>query len=446
VAVGADDHTRAHIAQPLSPHEVTWSPMAAQAAKPGAIEPGSVLAGRYRIIRQLGRGGMGVVYHADDLRLGHAVALKFLPSALAADEHRLNAFYREVSVARQISHPNVCRVYDIGEADGHLFLSMEYIDGEDLATAIARRGALPEGEGIDLARQICAGLAAVHAQGVLHRDLKPANIMLDQQGRARLTDFGIANVDGEATPEHATEGTPAYMAPEQLEERRVSTASDIYSLGLVLYEVFTGRRPFEATTVEELTRQQATLAAAPPPDLGQLTPRLRETILNCLSRAPGRRPASSAAVLGMLQVRLLDAEARGRRVLQVFTQGGVPALTIVGLGLLFSPGGGPLVGVLLLAAALTLAVIEMRWPLGWTVEYKGHRIRFYNHPIVGERLMIDGKLVDRGRFGLTVTLRGTIERGAGAGERITAHVSGNLARMAVSIVAESFVPDAIPRA
>jgi hypothetical protein len=419
--------------------------MAAHAAKPGSIEPGAVLAGRYRIIRQLGRGGMGVVYHADDLRLGHAVALKVLPSPLAADEHRLNAFYREVSVARQISHPNVCRVYDIGEADGHLFLSMEYIDGEDLATAIARRGALPEAEGIDLARQICAGLAAVHAQGVLHRDLKPANIMLDQQGRARLTDFGIANVGSQVTREHATEGTPAYMAPEQLEERRVSIASDIYSLGLVFYEVFTGRRPFDATTLEDLTRQQATLTSAPPADLGQLTPRLRETILTCLSRDPERRPSSSAAVLGMLQVRLLDGEARGRRVLQVLTQVGVPALTIVGLGLLFSAGASPLVGILMVVAALILVVIEMRWPLGWTVGYKGHRIGFYNHPIFGERLLIDGKVADRGRFGFTLMLRGTIESGAGAGERITAHVSGNIARMAVSIVAESFVPDARAR-
>jgi serine/threonine protein kinase len=179
VSLAGGDHTRAH----LSPLEVTWSPAAARVATAGSIAPSDLLAGRYRILRQLGRDGMGIVYHADDLRLGHAVALKFLPSALAADEHRLNAFHREVSVARQITHPNVCRVYDIGDADGHLFLSMEYIDGEDLATAIARRGAMPESEGIELVRQFCAGLAAVHVQGVLHRDLKPANIMLGPHGR-----------------------------------------------------------------------------------------------------------------------------------------------------------------------------------------------------------------------------------------------------------------------
>ena len=415
--------------------------MAASHTKPGSIEPGAVLAGRYRIIRQLGRGGMGIVYHADDLRLGHAVALKFLPSALSADEQRLNAFNREVSVARQISHPNVCRVYDIGDADGHLFLSMEYIEGEDLATAIARRGAMPEPEGIELARQICAGLAAVHAQGVLHRDLKPANIMLDPQGHARLTDFGIASLGDHSVPERAAEGTPAYMAPEQLDERRVSIASDIYSLGLVLHEVFTGRRPFEANTFEELTRQQAALMSAPSPDLSPLTPRLRETILSCLARDPVRRPPSSAVVLGMLQVRLLDAEARGRRVLQVITQAGVPAMCIVGFGLLFGSSASRLVGVLLWMAALILIAIEVRWPLGWTVSYKGHRIRFYNHPIWGERLLLDDKVAERGRFGFNQALRATIESGAGAGERITAHVSGNLGRMAVSIVAESFVPE-----
>jgi hypothetical protein len=445
VSLAGDDHTRAQRTPSLSPHEITWSPAAARPAVGGSIEPGAVLAGRYRIIRQLGRGGMGIVYHADDLRLGHAVALKFLPSALAADEHRLNAFHREVSVARQITHPNVCRVYDIGDADGHLFLSMEYIEGEDLATAIARRGAMPESEGIELAREICAGLAAVHARGVLHRDLKPANIMLDPQGRARLTDFGISSLGDQAATERATEGTPAYMAPEQLEERRVSVASDIYSLGLVLYEVFTGRRPFEANTFEELTRRQTALTSAPPPDLSPLTPKLRETILNCLARDPARRPPSSAAVLGMLQVRLLDAEARGRRRLQVFTQMGAPALSMAGIGLLFSSGAGVLAGVLMLAAAMILVAIEIRWPLGWTVQYKGHQIRFYNHPIFGERLFIDGRLADRGRFGFDVTLRGTIESGAGAGERVTAQVSGNFARMAVSIVAESFVPDATAR-
>jgi hypothetical protein len=210
--------------------------------------------------------------------------------------------------------------------------------------------------------------------------------------------------------------------------------------------VFTGRRPFEANTLEELTRQQTALTSVPPPDLAPLTPRLRETILNCLARDPARRPPSSAAVLGMLQVRLLDTEARGRRILQVVTQGAVPVLTIAGLGLIFGSGTSVIVGLVLLVAALLLVAIEIRWPLGWTVDYKGHQIRFYNHPISGERLFIDGKLADRGRFGFTGMLRGTIESGAGAGERITANVSGSFARMAVSIVAESFVPDATARA
>src|SRR5262249_25957969 len=141
--------------------------------------PGQVLAGRWRIVAQLGRGGMGEFYRADDLTLGQAVALKFLPRGVAADPDRLARLRREVRVARQVSHVNVCRVYDIGEVDGQLFLTMEYIDGEDLARLLRRIGRLPEDKGVDLARQLCLALAAAHDKGLLHRDLKPHNFMID---------------------------------------------------------------------------------------------------------------------------------------------------------------------------------------------------------------------------------------------------------------------------
>ena len=144
--------------------------------------PGDVLAGRYRIVELLGRGGMGEVYRADDLKLGQPVALKFLPRDAAGRRDRLERFHAEVRMARQVSHPNVCRVYDIGEVDGQLFLSMEYVDGEDLASLLRRIGRLPPDKALEIARQICAGLAAAHESGVLHRDLKPANIMLDGRG------------------------------------------------------------------------------------------------------------------------------------------------------------------------------------------------------------------------------------------------------------------------
>ena len=154
--------------------------------------PGTVIAERYRVIGLIGRGGMGEVYRADDLKLGQPVALKFLPRDLANDRGRLDRFFTEVRMARQVSHPNVCRVYDIAEVDGQHFLSMEYVDGEDLASLLKRIGRLPPDKALDVARQLCAGLAAAHDRGVLHRDLKPANVMLDGRGRARITDFGLA--------------------------------------------------------------------------------------------------------------------------------------------------------------------------------------------------------------------------------------------------------------
>ena len=149
-------------------------------------------------------------------------------------------------VTRQISHPNVCRVYDIGSANGRHFLTMEYIDGEDLASLLRRIGRLPADKALDIARQLCAGLAAAHERGVIHRDLKPSNVMLDGRGKVRIADFGLAVVaHGQATPDDRA-GTPVYMAPEQLAGAPLSVQSDIYALGLVLYEVFTGRQLLDA--------------------------------------------------------------------------------------------------------------------------------------------------------------------------------------------------------
>ena len=141
--------------------------------------PGAIIAGRYRLVALLGRGGMGEVYRAEDLTLDQPVALKFLPEGVASDPARLTQFHNELRIARQVSHKNVCRLYDLGEADGRPFLTMEYVDGEDLAALLRRIGRLPQDKAIDIARQLCAGLAAAHERGVLHRDLKPANVMLD---------------------------------------------------------------------------------------------------------------------------------------------------------------------------------------------------------------------------------------------------------------------------
>ena len=264
----------------------------------GRFTPGVVLKERYRIIGLLGRGGMGEVYRADDLRLGQAVALKFLPPGLGRDAQRLAQFHTEVRTARQVSHPNICRVYDIGEAEGQLFLSMEFVDGEDLSASLRRFGRFPEDRAIEIARQICVGLAAAHERGVLHRDLKPANIMLDGQGRVRIMDFSLATAEA-VTDVRA--GTPAYMAPEQLLGREVTVRSDIFALGLVLYELFTGRRAFEAKTVNDLVSQHESGTIASPSEITRsLDPMVERAIMRCLERDPAKRPGSALAVAASL--------------------------------------------------------------------------------------------------------------------------------------------------
>jgi serine/threonine-protein kinase len=264
----------------------------------GRFGPGTILDSRYRILGLLGRGGMGEVYRADDLRLGQQVALKFLPVVLSTDPGRLAQFHNEVRTARQVSHPNVCRVYDIGEIEGQLFITMEYVDGEDLAALLRRIGRLPEDKGIEIARQICAGLAAAHERGVLHRDLKPANVMLDGAGRVRLMDFSLAAA-GAVTDIRA--GTPAYMAPEQLAGQEVTVRSDIYALGLVLYEIFTGRRAYDAKTLAELVEQhQSGTLTAPTTIVKSLDPAIEAAIVRCLDPTPSRRPPSAIAVSAAL--------------------------------------------------------------------------------------------------------------------------------------------------
>ena len=262
--------------------------------------PGAMLAGRYRVVGLLGKGGMGEVYRAEDLKLGQAVALKFLPESLARDENLLTRFFQEVRIARQVTHPNVCRVYDIGEVDGHHFLTMEYVDGEDLSSLLRRIGRLPKDKAIQIARQLCAGLAAAHDQGILHRDLKPANMMIDGRGRVRITDFGLAGLAEGIEGEEILAGTPAYMAPEQLVGEAVSVRSDIYSLGLSLYELFTGKQAFPANSSAELTKLQETTPASPSSQVEGFDPAVERIIFRCLEKDPARRPASALAVAAAL--------------------------------------------------------------------------------------------------------------------------------------------------
>ena len=267
----------------------------------GRFLPGTVLSDRYRIVGRLGKGGMGEVYRADDLELGQSVALKFLPRRLVEDARALKRFRGEVRLARQISHPNVCRVYDIGHIDNDWYLSMEYVDGEDLAQLLKRIGRFPQDRAIELARQLCLGLNAAHENGVLHRDLKPANVMVDGRGKLLITDFGLAEIAEHVRDEDIRSGTPAYMAPEQLAGKEVTARSDIYSLGIVLHEMFTGKPVWEAESLAELVeKRRDSSTPSPSSHVEGLDPVIERVIQRCLESDPEQRPSSAISIAAAL--------------------------------------------------------------------------------------------------------------------------------------------------
>lgn len=251
---------------------------------------GDVFAGRYRMVARIGAGGMGEVWRADDLVLETPVALKLLRGAGTAARARI---LNEVRLARQITHPNVCRVFDVGEADGEVFYSMELVRGEDLATLLRRAGNLPSDRVVEIARQLCDGLSAAHARGVLHRDLKPANVLMDEQGAARITDFGIAVSRSEAKG-HTLIGTPEYMAPEQLVPGgRLTERTDLFALGVLLYELVTGRHPFKSVSRQVAPPLPSTLAS-------HVDPKLEAAIMRAVSVDLKQRPESAAAMAALL--------------------------------------------------------------------------------------------------------------------------------------------------
>jgi serine/threonine-protein kinase len=262
--------------------------------------PGDVLAGRYRLVSFLGRGGMGEIYQVEDLKLGQTVALKFLPEPVARKGTALARFHQEVRLARQVSHPNVCRVFDVGEAHGRPFLCMEFIRGNDLRFLL-REGRLPLAKALNIGWQLCAGLSAIHDAGILHRDLKPSNVMIDERGRARITDFGVAALAEESR--HEWSGTPAYMSPEQAVNGEMSIRSDLYSLGLVLYELFASE--------EEPRPADPKLERHGPMPLSNLVvdldPTAERMILRCLEKDPRNRPPSAAEVARAFSVDPLAA-------------------------------------------------------------------------------------------------------------------------------------------
>jgi class 3 adenylate cyclase len=279
---------------------------AAAAASPYAtlagIAPGQLLGERFQILSVLGAGGMGVVYKARDRELDDLVALKMLKREMADDPGLLERLKSELKLARKITHPNVLRTFDFGDLGGLPYISMEYVRGVTLRYLLDSSGRLPYSAGLRLAKQLCAGLGAAHAQGVIHRDIKPENLILDNAGNAKLMDFGIARPVKRAAPGQTQAGfvvgTPQYLAPEQLEGREADQRADIYAVGVVLYEVFTGQRPFEAENPVKIILKHLNEAPAPPSThWREIPPALERLILRCLEKDPARRFASANDLL-----------------------------------------------------------------------------------------------------------------------------------------------------
>jgi serine/threonine protein kinase len=248
---------------------------------------GTLFANRYQIIEELGKGGMGRVYRVEDTKVGQEIALKLIKPEIASDIKIIERFRNELKVARQISHRNVCRMYDLGEQEDTRFITMEYVRGEDLRSFLKRSRRLSIDASIDIATQICAGLAEAHRIGIVHRDLKPANIMIDSDGNVRIMDFGIArSLKGKGlTSAGVAMGTPVYMSPEQAEGGEVDRRSDIYSLGITLYEMVAGRVPFEGDTPLALAMKHKNEAPQNPREFNpQVSEGLSRLVLKCLEK------------------------------------------------------------------------------------------------------------------------------------------------------------------
>jgi len=249
---------------------------------------------RYEVIDELGRGGMGIVYKVRDVETCEIVAIKILKPGVAGDPAMRESLRKEVCLARKVTHKNVCRIHEFTRTETTACISMEYVDGESLLSRLRRRGALAVADAIEIAQQICAGLREAHAQGIVHRDLKPANIIIAQDRTVKIMDFGVARRTREADQTTGTlEGTPAYMSPEQLEMKPATSATDIYALGLVLYEMVSGARAFSGENAIALALQQIRELPKPPSEIIPTIPtKLDAAILKCLEKDPTKRFAS----------------------------------------------------------------------------------------------------------------------------------------------------------
>ena len=267
------------------------------------LAPGTTFARRYQVIEELGGGGMGNVYKVIDTEINVRVALKLLKPEIATDQQTIERFRNELILARTISHRNVCRMHDLGKEEGLYYITMEYVPGEDLKRLIRQIGQFSPGRAILIAKQICEGLAEAHRLGVIHRDLKPHNLMVDEEGNVRIMDFGIARTTRARgmTDSGAIIGTPEYMSPEQVEGKKADQCSDIYSLGIILYEMLTGRVPFEGETPFGIGMKHKSEIPKNPKDMNaQIPDELARVILRCLEKDQAKRYQSAAEVFSEL--------------------------------------------------------------------------------------------------------------------------------------------------
>jgi serine/threonine-protein kinase len=296
----ADTKFCGECAAPLHPaEEISVSPTKTLETPTDELSRGTTFAERYEIIEELGKGGMGKVYRVFDKKIEEEVALKLLTPEIAADKKTIERFRNELKLARKVGHRNVCKMYDLNEMEGTHYITMEYVPGEDLKSFIRRAGLLNTGKTIFIGKQVCEGLAEAHRLGVVHRDLKPSNIMIDREGNARIMDFGIVrSLEAKGiTGAGVMIGTPEYMSPEQVEAKETDQRSDIYSLGVILYEMVTGRVPFEGETPLSIAMKHKSEEPPDPKELNAQIPEdLSRVILRCMEKDKKNRYQSTGEV------------------------------------------------------------------------------------------------------------------------------------------------------
>jgi serine/threonine protein kinase len=318
---GGDSRFCSQCAAPLTPFPATPSPDGQTLiAAFENLARGTLFAGRYEIIEELGKGGMGSVYKAFDQKLQEVVAIKIIKPEIGFNVSAIERFKNELKNARKIAHRNVCRLYDLGEAGLVHFLTMEYVEGEDLKKFIRRAGPIGAGRAVAIARQVAEGLAEAHRVGVIHRDLKPQNIMIDHDGRARIMDFGLSRfleTDG-ITRTGIMLGTPEYMSPEQVELKEVDARSDLYAVGIILFEMVTGKVPFEGQTPLAVAIKHKSEAPPDARDTNPLVPEpLVRIIYRCLQKNPADRYPDAEALAAELASLETDLPALVREISRV---------------------------------------------------------------------------------------------------------------------------------